>query len=487
MSNRKEIWMDTLGWKGYYQFSTLGRLRSLDRVIRTKASATRGRQTRHLRGKIINTGNGANAANPKLYPFAILSGRNKKEKIDIHIGVWEAKHRRRVRLNKVINHQDLNRKNCELLNLEEITQVKNVEHSVLHYHKDKLPLVRQIIKRFQKGHSYSRIAYDLNIKYAFVSRCIRGKLILAKIVFAELGIVKIDTSGRRADFHAPAGSMRKKTKRKSAKRPPGNWRWIPGWEGFYKASEAGQIWSEERLLKDGRRIGGRLLKGRLDPAGYRRVTLFRNGPKIEIGVSHLIEKTFHGPFPNHWEVDHLNRKRDDNRACNLKAKTSAGNMANAGPSISTAFGYTEAIVEEALDLLHDGHHSPDDVARKFGTRRTSIMQWARRETEQAKAVLKKKTKKYHKTILQNITHAAAGRRRATANYIEFVETIFQKLGPRQTITRQELNSLVAKGFVTLPFWLISNKDCRVSRGVYDLTRVPELKEFFSKRPQRKAA
>lgn len=34
--NREEIWKDILGYKGFYQVSNLGRVRSVDRIVKGK-------------------------------------------------------------------------------------------------------------------------------------------------------------------------------------------------------------------------------------------------------------------------------------------------------------------------------------------------------------------------------------------------------------------------------------------------------------------
>ena len=85
----------------------------------------------------------------------------------------------------------------------------------------------------------------------------------------------------------------------------------------YEVSHKGQI----RSLKT-----GKLIKGALNEAGYRRTCLYRNGESKSFYVHRIVAFLFI-PNPNNYdEVHHINGNRDDNRSCNLMWVTHEQNM-----------------------------------------------------------------------------------------------------------------------------------------------------------------
>lgn len=70
-------------------------------------------------------------------------------------------------------------------------------------------------------------------------------------------------------------------------------------------------------------------KGNLDDKGYLRTSIWDNDikKKTDVKIHTLICTAFHGEGKPNEEVDHINGKRDDNRASNLKWVTRAENMA----------------------------------------------------------------------------------------------------------------------------------------------------------------
>lgn len=108
------------------------------------------------------------------------------------------------------------------------------------------------------------------------------------------------------------------------------WRPIPGHPG-YEASSLGRLRSVDRVLGDGRRWRGRVLRQRLRDDGYPAVSLAlgRRG-EYRTAQSHiLIAESFHGakPTPEH-EGAHGDGIRTNNRADNLRWATAAENAAD---------------------------------------------------------------------------------------------------------------------------------------------------------------
>ena len=114
----EEIWKDIEGYKGLYQVSNLGRVRSLDRrVIRPDGSIM------SFRGRMLKQG-----LTPKFYLKVYPSKRSKKESLQVH---------RLVALSFIpnpenksdVNHIDGNKQNNNVKNLEWATALENQLHA----------------------------------------------------------------------------------------------------------------------------------------------------------------------------------------------------------------------------------------------------------------------------------------------------------------------------------------------------------------------
>lgn len=107
------------------------------------------------------------------------------------------------------------------------------------------------------------------------------------------------------------------------------WKDIPGYIGYYQASNLGRIKSLKRFFKTGRgRIAEaklRILKQADTRDGYKMVTLCSNGEQLARRVHRLVAMAFI-PNPNNFPViNHKNEIRTDNRCSNLEWCTVAYN------------------------------------------------------------------------------------------------------------------------------------------------------------------
>jgi len=91
------------------------------------------------------------------------------------------------------------------------------------------------------------------------------------------------------------------------------WRDIEGYEGLYQVSSEGRV----KSLKRKRRKNERILKPSSD-RGYLYVDLCAGGKRKRHKVHRLVCKAFHENPENKPEVNHINEKASDNRACNLE-------------------------------------------------------------------------------------------------------------------------------------------------------------------------
>lgn len=102
------------------------------------------------------------------------------------------------------------------------------------------------------------------------------------------------------------------------------WRSVPGYEGLYEVSNAGEV----------RRIAGspKCHKTRvLSPAyhhGYLSVALSKNADVKSVGVHRLVAWAFIGPQENLW-VNHRNGIKSDNRVSNIEYLTPGENTKHA--------------------------------------------------------------------------------------------------------------------------------------------------------------
>ena len=95
------------------------------------------------------------------------------------------------------------------------------------------------------------------------------------------------------------------------------WKDIPGWEGYYQASNLGRIKS---LVRKGQRREIILTPGRIHN-GYMRVGLSRDNKLTGKLVHRLVWEAFNGPIPEDKEVNHIDEDKLNNRLENLNLVT----------------------------------------------------------------------------------------------------------------------------------------------------------------------
>jgi hypothetical protein len=95
------------------------------------------------------------------------------------------------------------------------------------------------------------------------------------------------------------------------------WKQIPGYEGFYEVSDAGQIRRSERP--------NRLLKHVIGTGGYHEVHPSVNGRRKNLRVHLAVLAAFLGPKPVGKHGCHNNGNPDDNRLLNLRYDTPSAN------------------------------------------------------------------------------------------------------------------------------------------------------------------
>lgn len=111
------VWKDIKGFEGFYQISSEGKIRSLDRYTKHKCGKIQFNKGKELK---INTNN-------KGYLYIMLYKNSKYKKFYIHRLVAETFLEQNEFKNEV-NHKDGNPKNNNLENLEYVTHKENMIH-----------------------------------------------------------------------------------------------------------------------------------------------------------------------------------------------------------------------------------------------------------------------------------------------------------------------------------------------------------------------
>lgn len=101
---------------------------------------------------------------------------------------------------------------------------------------------------------------------------------------------------------------------------------VPGWEGFYSASNFGRI---RRDAGSTLCVRNRLLKPLPDSNGYTSVNLRKNNVPSRCTIHKLVALAFLGYPPEGQIVNHINGIKSDNRIANLEYVTRSGNMQHA--------------------------------------------------------------------------------------------------------------------------------------------------------------
>lgn len=112
--NYTEIWKDVEGFEGFYQISNLGRIKSLDRMVRHSGCLKRIQYGKIL--KVKHDGGG--------YQFVILHKNNQKKPFKIHRLVALAFINNASNKSEV-NHLDENKDNNIFRNLNWVTRLEN--------------------------------------------------------------------------------------------------------------------------------------------------------------------------------------------------------------------------------------------------------------------------------------------------------------------------------------------------------------------------
>lgn len=106
----------------------------------------------------------------------------------------------------------------------------------------------------------------------------------------------------------------------------GQWRAIPGFEGWYEVSDRGHV---RRVMPERNASVGRLLRFGSTRHGYRIAKLCVQGKVRGFTVHSLVALAFLGPRPIGHQVNHIDGDKMNNAASNLEHVSPAENIEHA--------------------------------------------------------------------------------------------------------------------------------------------------------------
>lgn len=138
------------------------------------------------------------------------------------------------------------------------------------------------------------------------------------------------------------------------------WKSIPGYEGYYSASNLGRIKSETRIIqrKDGGRgkvvsYKERLMSTPPNGKGYCSFPAMRDGKRTSMEVHRIVYLTWHGEIPDGLRVDHIDDNKLNNHLDNLQLLTPRENTLKAWKATYNAgfeAGYKQCLTDQGTNF-----------------------------------------------------------------------------------------------------------------------------------------
>lgn len=174
------------------------------------------------------------------------------------------------------------------------------------------------------------------------------------------------------------------------------WRAIPGFDGWYEVSSAGEVrsWRKRGKGSGSRRHEPIHLRQATSSSGYPGVRLYRDGVGRTSNVHRLVMLSFVGECPEGLEVCHGDGDRLNNALGNLRYDTKSANARDREAHNERTRGYsrpelsgelnpiarfTDQEVEGARARVLAGERQVD-VARDMGVPRATMSKWINHRT-----------------------------------------------------------------------------------------------------------
>ncbi len=166
------------------------------------------------------------------------------------------------------------------------------------------------------------------------------------------------------------------------------WKDVEAYKKFYQVSSEGRLKSLSRFAKNGK-VGGFILPERMIKPSYANgkdygiVTLHKEGNKKVTRIHQIVCKAFHKKPAEHFEVNHINGIKTDNRAENLEWVEHKTNMIHAFKTLKCRRSCGETKAHSRLrdeDVLYirkhyifnDNEFGDSALAKKFGVTSSTV-------------------------------------------------------------------------------------------------------------------
>lgn len=168
------------------------------------------------------------------------------------------------------------------------------------------------------------------------------------------------------------------------------WKDIPGYEGYYQASNIGRIRSIPRVVKQRENswivLKSKILKPALHKNGYYFVMLSMKGVVKQFRVHMLVAMAWlNHCIDDGLVVNHINGDKQDNCCCNLELTTLCGNAQHAIRTglVKTGFDSKKSRIthEQGLKIWQEKMETRctnSVLAEKYNVSRTTILRVLRR-------------------------------------------------------------------------------------------------------------
>lgn len=168
------------------------------------------------------------------------------------------------------------------------------------------------------------------------------------------------------------------------------WADIPGYEGLYKVSDGGDVYSLPRMIIrkafGSKFINGRYLAKSVCGKGYRYVSLNKDGRRKNHYVHRLVAESFIDNPNKYPQVNHINGDKDDNRVSNLEWVTCAENIQHSF-DIGLRLNYQKRLRKlsnEEVVAIRNAREverkTIESIAKRYGVSNATIIHIVRKET-----------------------------------------------------------------------------------------------------------
>ena len=162
------------------------------------------------------------------------------------------------------------------------------------------------------------------------------------------------------------------------------WKPVLGFEGFYEASNFGNVRSLKRVnKKNNKLLGGNLLKPILGTRKYLVVNLTKPGTRKQIFLHKVIIEAFYGQRPQKMTVCHNDGNKLNCQLNNLRWAAQIENIADKKIHGTWQFGErigNSRFTDQQIIEIRQKSLSPSEIVRRYGGSKTNAKRIASGKT-----------------------------------------------------------------------------------------------------------